>query len=147
MNKACLYQKQRGLSYIEVLVASFLLAISLVPALEALQPGIQGSVIHKHYSEDHYQLIAKMEEVLAESFSNLQAVATATGSPDITTSYSDIFTFPDGRQITRSVFLSAYDADNADGDNNSFTGTESDLIWVKVLIEGTPHELETLTKL
>ncbi len=135
----------QGFAYIEVLVASFLLAVTLVPALEALQPGIQGTSIHKIYSEDRYQLIAKMEEVLAEPFAALQAAATLAGDPNTTTSYTDTVTFSNGRQITREVYLSAYDGDNADTDNNPFTGTDPDLLWIRVVIEGTSHAFENLT--
>jgi type II secretory pathway pseudopilin PulG len=139
--------KQKGFSYVEVLVASFLLSISLIPALEALQPGIKGSTIHKHYIEDQYQLIAKMEELLITSFSELQTVAIDTANPDIATSYSDTVTFSNGRLISRNVYLSPYDADNADLDDDPFTGTDDDLLWIKVTIEGTPHAVENIVTL
>lgn len=137
-------QQQIGLSYIEVLVASVLIAVSLVPALEALQPGIQGSQIHEDNNEDHYQLVAKMEEVLAEPYIDIQAAALLAASPSTASSYSDTVTLHDGRQISRSVFLSHYDADNADADNDPFTGTEVDLIWIKVVIDNSHHALQSL---
>ena len=145
----CAFPSQRdaGFSYVEVLVASVLLAVTLVPAMEALQPGIQGAGIHKMYNEDRYQLIEKMEEVLVEPIASLQAAAIAAGSPTTSSSYTDTIVLDDGRQITRQVFLSAYDGDNADSDNNPFTGTDSDLLWLKVVIEGTPHALENLSTL
>ncbi len=145
MNDLSSYKQQSGFSYVEVLVASFLLAITLVPALEALQPGIQGTGIHQEYSEDYYQLTAKMEAVIAEPFYSLQAAATTAASETTVSSYSDTVSFTNGRQITRNVFLSAYDGDNADADNDPFTGTDADLIWVKVMIKGTPHVLENLS--
>jgi len=145
MSKTHTIMHQCGFSYVEVIVASFLLAITLVPALEALQPGIQGTGIHQRYSENQYQLTAKMEEILAEPFADLQSVAIATGDPDTSTSYTDTVTLSNGRQITRDVFLSTYDGDNVDADNDPFTGMDADLIWIKVMIEGTPHALENLT--
>ena len=42
------------------------------------------------------------------------------------------------------VFLSRYDGDNADADDNSFTGTDEGLIWLRVTVENTPHELTTM---
>ncbi len=35
-------------------------------------------------------------------------------------------------------------ADNADGDNNPFTGTDADLIWVRAAITDPPVEMITL---
>ena len=134
-----------GFSYIEVLIATFLIAVSLVPAMEALQSGIQGSTIHKTFSEDRYQLVAKMESVLAEPFGFLDIAASAVGSSTIPTSYSDTVIYQGGRQITRQVYLSLYDGDNADTDNDPFTGTDPDLIWTKVVIEGTPYAVESLS--
>jgi hypothetical protein len=43
------------------------------------------------------------------------------------------------------VFLSRYDGDNADGDGDPFTGTDGDLIWVRVEIPGTTLDIEALT--
>ena len=45
MNAPHRRQKSIGFSYTEVLVATFLIAILLVPALESLHSGIQGSRI------------------------------------------------------------------------------------------------------
>jgi Tfp pilus assembly protein PilV len=133
-----------GLTYMEVLIAMFLIVITLVPALEALQPAIQGGGIHESSAQDHYELAAKLEEVLAEPFSGLEAAAVAAGDATTPTSYSDTVTYADGRQITRQVYLSRYDGDNADADNDPFTGTDDGLLWVRVEIPGTVHALDTL---
>ena len=137
--------RQSGFFYVEVLVATLLIAISLAPAIEALQPGIQGSGIHQSLAIDHYGLGAKMEITLAEPFSALLSVADATGNPATPTSYSDTLTTSDGRALTRNVYLSRYDGDNADGDGNGFTGTDDDLLWIKIEIEGTGLTLESLS--
>jgi hypothetical protein len=42
------------------------------------------------------------------------------------------------------VYLSRYDGDNADGDNNPFTGTDADLIWVRAAIADPPIDMTTL---
>ena len=134
-----------GFSYIEVLVASFILAISLPPALDALQSGIQGSGISKTTSIDVFHLNAKMEEVLSQPFEDLSAAATAAGNQTTASSYSDLMTTTDGRQLSRQVYLSRYDGDNADSDENGFTGSDDNLLWVKVELAGTPHIVESLT--
>ncbi len=48
------------------------------------------------------------------------------------------------RADRRLVFISRYDGDNADTDDNPFTGTEADLLWLRVEIEGTASALQAL---
>jgi hypothetical protein len=38
----------------------------------------------------------------------------------------------DGRTLGRKVYLSRYDGDNSDGNNNAFDGTDEGLLWVRV---------------
>lgn len=134
-----------GFSYVEVMVATVLIAITLVPAMDALLPGINGGGIHKSRSEDHYQLLGRVEEILAEPFANLNAAATAAGNPTTATSYSDVYTYANGRQIKRAIFISQYDGDNADADNDPFTGTDAGLLWVQGVIAGSSLRYEVLT--
>ena len=54
-----------GLTYMEVLVATALIVATLVPAIDALRPGIQGTGIHEARTQRHYELTARLEEVLA----------------------------------------------------------------------------------
>jgi type II secretory pathway pseudopilin PulG len=133
-----------GIAYIEILLAILLITITLVPALEALQPGVDGAGIHEDRLADHYQLTGRLEELLAESYGDLDEAATAAGDRFTPTTYSDIVTQPDGRQLTRNVFLSRYDIDNADADNDPFTGIDEGLLWVRVEFAGTADGMETL---
>ena len=57
---------QVGFSYTEVLVATALIAVALIPMLDALTPGLQGVQIHREQAEIHFVLQGKMEEVLAQ---------------------------------------------------------------------------------
>lgn len=136
--------KVAGFSYVEVLIAISLIAITLVPAMEALQPGIAGSAIHEIIAEDHYQLTGRFEQVLAEPFADLDSAAAAAGNATTPTAYSDVFSYPDGRQISRNVFISRYDGDNADADNDPFTGTDAGLLWLQITIAGTGLRFESL---
>ena len=133
--KAC----QAGLSYIEVLVATTLIAIALVPMMESLQPGLQGSQVHREKSEIHFALRGRMEALLVESFADLDAAATAAGAHDTPTTYSDL-----GANQPYRVYLSRYDVDNLDNDGNVFTGGEADMLWLKVESEDGGFVLETL---
>ena len=129
---------EAGFSYMEVLLATLLLAISLVPMLDALTAGLQRGNVHRSIVLQHRHLTSGMEEVLAQPFDDLEAAeAAAGGAPS---SYSD----PPGAD-RRLVYLSRYDGDNADADSNPFTGTDADLLWVRVEIESTPYFMETLT--
>ena len=133
-----------GFSYVEVLIAVSLIAIVLVPAMDALIPAVAGSGIHETYTEDRYQLTALFEEVMAEPLADLDNAATVAGNSTTPTSYSDDFTYDDGRQISRNVFLSRYDGDNADSDNNPFTGIDEGLIWIRVEIANTTLSIQSL---
>lgn len=133
-----------GLAYIEILLAILLITITLVPALEALQPAVDGAGIHEDRLADHYQLTGRLEELLTEPFDDLDDAATAAGDRFTPSTYSDVVTQPDGRQLTRNVFLSRYDIDNADADNDPFTGIDDGLLWVRVEFAGTANGMETL---
>ncbi len=130
---------EAGFSYMEVLVATLLLAISVVPMLEALSGGIQRGDVHRSIVIQTRHLTSHMEQVLAQSFDDLEdAEAAAGGAPS---SYSDLPASPD----RRLVYLSRYDGDNADADSDPFTGTDDGLLWLRVEIENTPYFMETLT--
>lgn len=133
-----------GFSYTEVLVATTLIAITLVSAIETITPAVEGSSYSQSLIEDRYQLSAKLEDVMAASFNEIDSEALSLASPTVASSYSDVVTYSDGRQITRNVFLSRYDGDNADANNNPFDGVDAGLIWVRVEIAGTNLSVESL---
>ena len=133
----------QGLTYVEVLVSIVLILLVLVPALQALGPGIQGSNIHRTETDLYYRAEAMMADVLAKPFDELDTEALTVNDPTTPTTYSDSA----GTTNRRLVFLSRYDGDNTDGDGNPFTGTDEDLLWVKVEIEATNQSVEKLTSL
>ena len=133
--------RQHGGSYIEVLVAAALVTVTLVPAMQALRTSSVGAAVHGESVALHYRVLGRMEEMLAEPFASLETEAQATGDPSTPTSYSDA----GGTPNRRLVFLSPYDGDNADADDDPFTGTDDGLIWVRVEIEGTVQALESLS--
>lgn len=130
-------RSQSGLTLVEVLVSVLLLAVLLVPALHALHTGFIGVAIHGDYSRDHYRLVSRIETVLSESFNSLEAAAAGPSTPS---SYSDAAGPPD-RVL---VYIAAYDADNLDTDDDPFTGADSDVLWVRVAIDGSVQDLESL---
>jgi len=129
-----------GFSYVEVMIATVLISVSLVPAMEALRSGLVGSGIHLETVEENYHLRAKLEELLAEPIETLDAAALVAGSETVLSSYTE----PAGTNLRRLVYLSRYDGDNADADNNVFTGKDVGLLWVRVEIENTTLSVESL---
>lgn len=138
-------QRMGGFTYIEVIVATALIIVCLLPALDALSVGVKGSGIHETYTMDHYYLTGMMEQLLAEPYSTLDIEALTVNNPATPTAFSDTVATADGRTLVRQVYLSRYDADNADSDNNFFTGTDTGLLWIRVELEGTALGLERLT--
>jgi prepilin-type N-terminal cleavage/methylation domain-containing protein len=131
---------QRGLTLVEVLVAMVLLALVLLPAMQALQTSVTGADVHDELANNHFRLTSRMEELLAEPFADLEAAAVAAGAPSAATSYSE----PSGPPGRLLVYLAAYDGDNADADDDPFTGTDPGILWLRVEAEGTVHGLETV---
>ncbi len=119
-----------GLSYIEVLIATALIAITLVPAIEALTPALQGAAIH----ESCYRPAVPPGRPSGNACwpnrsAALDAEAVAINDPNVaSTVYSDAA----GATNRRLVYLSRYDADNADADNDFFTGMDAGLVWIRV---------------
>jgi len=135
-------KRQAGFSYMELLIATLLIVIMLVPALDAMQSGIQGSGIHTELARNQYRMISKMEQTLALPFAELLEQADLVADPKILipAPFSDLA----GTESRRLVFLSRYDGDNADTDDDPFTGTDNGLLWVRVTIEDSPRSLETV---
>ncbi len=131
-----------GVFYTEVLVAVAIVAIAMLPAANAIYAGLRASASYTNTTTRHFVLTGRMEEVLAEPFSALSSAAAAAGGPATPTSYSD----PPGPE-RRLVYLANFDVDNADADNDPFTGAETDVLWVRVEVEGAPGGLETLVAL
>jgi len=136
--RVCRAHQISGFSHIEVLIATVLMTISLLPAMDALKTGLLGSVIHRESVEIHYHLQAKLEQVLAEPVSLLETAAVDAADPAIASSYSEA----PGTNRRRLVYISRYDGDDQDGDH--FTDTDAGLIWVRVELEGTALSVETL---
>ncbi len=140
---------QQGFSYVEVLVATFILAVAIVPAMEALQSGIRAAAVHETLTQQHFAITTTMENMLSEPYGSLLSAAQTTANANTPSSYSD----PAGQADRVVVFLALYDADadpftlldpNNDGDSNIYTGDTSNLLWLRVAIEGTEQSLQSL---
>ena len=122
--------RQGGLSLAEVLAATVLLAMTVIPASEALRTALRAAESSEEQTVHEYRMRGKLEEVLAAN-----AAGPATASV-----YSD----PPGSSVRRLVFIAPYDADNADSDGDPFTGGEPGLLWIEVRLEGRAAAVQTL---
>lgn len=134
-------RSQRGLSYLEVLIATLVLTVSLGPLLSAMQVNNQTTRIDADLNEQRNHASSVLEKTLALPLATLLDEAVILGANDV---LSDRYSDPASSAPRALVYLAAYDGDNADGDNNPFTGTDQNLLWVSVSIEGTSFELTAL---
>lgn len=136
LNKRC-----SGFSYVEILIAIALLALLLIPAMDSLHNAIRAGGTQSEIATRGRHLQSLYEEVLAQRFSDLDAAGLAAGSPTVATSYSDaVAAVP-----RRLIYIARYDVDNADADDDPFTGVDSDVLWVRGEIPNSAFSFETLT--
>lgn len=130
-------RRQAGMTLVEILVAIVLLAVLLVPAVSAINDGLAGTTVQNAIDRDHYRLLSRMETVLAETYTDLEAAAAGSTVPS---TYSDDAGTPE-RLL---VFIAGYDADDADGDGDPFTDADEGILWIRAEIEGSSRALESL---
>lgn len=123
---------------VEVLVATLLLSVSLVPAVNALRVSVLTTAANKVMQQEHFQLQRKLNFVLAQRFSDLHKRAGVHTTHDL------VLSDPVGTEGQALVYLSRFDADNADGDDDPFTGKDPFLLWVRVELEGSDAYIEEL---
>ena len=124
-----------GLAYLEVMVALVLIAMALVPALNALQTDTRGTPALIAVSARDALLRAKMEDVLAKPFDTVNAE-----------------TFLVGGNTTTSVSAALSDAAGPDRrivilyrtDGSAVSASDTGLVRVRVAWEVGGTALETL---
>lgn len=111
-----------GFAYIEVLVAMVLLAVALVPAINALTDGVRGSTLEP--AQRHLILRNKMEEVLSKPFADLYAGTSVSCSTPAT--YSDDSGSTDRRMVLRYRYSYS---------SNACTTSDTGVLLIKVYYE------------
>ncbi|GEM_PF-5076883 len=115
--------RQRGLGYIEVILAAALLALALVPALDALRSALSIAAHSADLQQRQLARRARMEAVLAEPFGALLAEAALHNDARAASRWSD----PPGSAGRLLVQLQLHDFGNLDGDGDSATIADPDL--------------------
>lgn len=132
-NAGC--SRQRGLSYIEVVVAIGLIVVALVPAMNALQAAANGSGVHQTEAVNTRQLRSKLEEVLAKPFGYLYAQTYLGGGND--PALSNAALSDASGADPRLVTLYRYDG-------NAATAADTGLLRIGVGFASGGAKLETL---
>ena len=134
----CRRLAQRGFSYAEVLLSVMLLAILLVPAMQALNTAILGGSSNQLTRQ--LNLRSKMEEVLSKPFGVLYAETYLSGG-NTTTSVSTIFSDAAGTADRRVVVFYRFDAAT-----NALSSNNTGLLYVSAYYEadGSTSALNTL---
>ena len=130
-------RRQSGISYPEVLAAVIVVAVAAIPATNALRGAMSTVEADSRATVNHYRLKEKMEQVLADPFAAVAAQAAGNTTASV---YSD----PAGSVDRRVVYIAQYDGDDADADDDPFTGTDPGLLWIRVEIEGSRGALQAL---
>ena len=132
-------RRQRGASYVELLVATIIVSVTALPALTALSIAMQSSSAGLEMTEQQHRLAGRLDTLLAEPYATLEAAASTPNAP---TSLSD----PLGSADRLLVYVAGYDGDNLDGDNDPFTGADPGLLWIRVEIENTRYAYQALAR-
>lgn len=140
MNKALSFNSsaQRGFAYAEVLLSVALLAILLVPAMQALSTAISAST--GNLAARQLALRSKMEEVLSRPFNTLYAETYPPGTNTVS-SVSATFSDAANAPASRAVVLYRFDAAS-----NVLSNGDTGLLFVSVYYrsEGSAGALNTL---
>ena len=137
-NLSAHHSSQRGFSYAEVLLSVILLAILLVPAMQALNTAILGG--SNKLAARQLALRSKLEEVLSKPYNTLYAETSLTGGNTITSisaNYSDVAGATDRRVVVLYRFDTA---------TNALSATDTGVLYVRVYYEaeGGTNALNTL---
>lgn len=132
-------RRQYGINYVEVMIATVLLAICLVPALDSVTDAIASRGVAASTTRNDILCVkSHLELVSADPYSALLSAATATGSMAVASSYSALAT---ASCPALQVYLGRYDADNA---ASPYVMTDTGLVMIKVAIQDNSIVLSAL---
>lgn len=124
-----IHRQQHGFSYVEILLSVVLLAVLLVPALEALQSGVAANHSSSLLTRQ-FRLQAKMEEVAAKPFAALYSQTYLPGG-NTTTAVNASLSDPTGTPERRNVLVYRYDPSTA-----GLSAADTGVLFVAVYYAG-----------
>jgi Tfp pilus assembly protein PilV len=129
---------QYGFSYMEVLLSVVLMAVLLVPAMQALDNAISGG--SNNFAARQLNLRNKMEEVLSKPYNSLYDQTSVSGG-NTTSSISASLSDASGATDRRVVTIYRYDTAS-----NALSATDTGVLYVSVYYEadGSTNALNTL---
>lgn len=134
-------RRRAGLGQIEAMIAVALVAIAIVPALDALGVALESASLHGENVVEHYALLGLFEEVLSADFDALELIEIAQVDDSLPSVLSD----PPGTPGRRLIFISPWDLDDSDGDGDPLTGTDSDVLMIRAEAEASGRAFQTVT--
>jgi prepilin-type N-terminal cleavage/methylation domain-containing protein len=142
-------RRDHGFSYVEVLIAIVIIAVCLVPALDALRDGVRAAGPELDYTKNQQRLKSCFEVILAKSFATLDTAALAANSSCSSVAADTLdascAAVPDPLQPHPDPLLvTVFRYDGSPPIACVPTGTDTGLLWIKVAIEGSSLSLDTL---
>ncbi|MEQ8659392.1 MAG: hypothetical protein RLW62_01105, partial [Gammaproteobacteria bacterium] len=123
--------------YVEVLIATALLAVILAPAMDALRSGIRAGSVQAAEGALRLRVASCLEEALARAPTVLAAAAASAALGDALA--AEIPGTP-ACQLT----VTGWDGDDADGDGNPLTGIDAGLVHIEARVAGARYRATSL---
>jgi prepilin-type N-terminal cleavage/methylation domain-containing protein len=130
-------KRQHGFTLVEALAVLILLGLALVPAMRMLEGALQVETVNREELQMDYRLIDRAEVLLSEPFGALVSAARGAG---VASPYSDAAGTPN----RRLVYISGYDANNLDADDDDTTGADDGILKIRVELEATANAVTLL---
>lgn len=129
----------RGINYVEVMLATLLLAVCLLPALNSVSNAISSNGVSPGMTRTTILCVkSRLEIVSADPYSALLNAATAAGSIATASAYSVGAIAP---CPALQVYLARFDADNP---SSPYPGSDTGLILIKITAPDNAFVLSTL---
>jgi prepilin-type N-terminal cleavage/methylation domain-containing protein len=138
--------RQRGFSFVEIMVAVLLLALCAAPLANALKTGLDASTIGAAKALELRCMKNQMETVLAEPYQNLWNAARGKDTPSAYSRAADAAC----PGIARNVYIAKYEHENGKSPvflNESTAGAqrlETALLYITVSSPDTGYTFTTL---
>ncbi|MFK8017947.1 MAG: type II secretion system protein [Gammaproteobacteria bacterium] len=127
---------QRGVSYTEVLVAIVLISLIALPTAQSIQSALTSARQSIDDANHRFALQSLLETTLVDDFASLSSRAGGSTTPAASSALAD--------GETLDLYIASWDIDNADGDDDPFSGADDEVLWVRVQLRGTRLTLSTL---